>query len=67
MPLDPPPEQLLADIVREGGKLVSLNPMRETLEDFFVEKVEQKAGAKDGRAAARSYTLQGAKIASVMP
>jgi len=44
LPLEPPPEQLLAALVAEGGKLVSLNPLRETLEDFFVEKVEQKAG-----------------------
>ena len=28
----------------EGGTLVSLNPLRETLEDFFVEKVEQTPG-----------------------
>jgi len=46
LPLDTPPEQLLADLVAEGGKLVSLNPLRETLEDYFVEKVERKAGQR---------------------
>ena len=45
LPLDTPPEQLLADLVAEGGKLVSLNPVRDTLEDFFVEKVGQRAGS----------------------
>ena len=39
LPLEPPPEQLLSALVAEGGTLVSLNPLRETLEDFFVEKV----------------------------
>jgi ABC-2 type transport system ATP-binding protein len=42
LPVEPPPEQLLAELVAEGGRLVSLNPLRETLEDFFVEKVESK-------------------------
>ena len=40
LPLDVPPERVLADLVAEGGRLVSLNPLRETLEDFFVDKVE---------------------------
>jgi ABC-2 type transport system ATP-binding protein len=39
LPLDPPPEQLLADITAGGAHLVSLNPIRETLEDFFVQHV----------------------------
>ena len=40
LPLDVPPERVLADLIAEGGRLVSLNPLRETLEDFFVDKVE---------------------------
>ena len=28
-----------ADLIAEGGQLVSLNPLRDTLEDFFVERV----------------------------
>jgi ABC-2 type transport system ATP-binding protein len=44
LPLETPPEQLLSELAAEGAKLVSLNPLRETLEDFFVEQVEQKAG-----------------------
>jgi ABC-2 type transport system ATP-binding protein len=39
LPLEPPPEQLLAEVTAAGAHLVSLNPIRETLEDFFVEQV----------------------------
>ena len=42
LPMETPPEQLLAELISEGGRLVSLNPLRETLEDFFVEKVESR-------------------------
>jgi len=44
LPLGTPPEQLLTALVAEGGQLVSLNPLRETLEDFFIENVEQRGG-----------------------
>ncbi len=39
LPLEPPPERLLAELSAAGAHLVSLNPIRETLEDFFVEQV----------------------------
>jgi ABC-2 type transport system ATP-binding protein len=39
LPLDPPPEQLLAELTAGGAQLASLNPIRETLEDVFVESV----------------------------
>jgi ABC-2 type transport system ATP-binding protein len=39
LPLDPPPERILTDIAAGGATVVSLNPIRETLEDFFVGKV----------------------------
>ena len=39
LPLDPPPEGLLGELTAGGAHLVSLNPIRETLEDFFVEQV----------------------------
>jgi ABC-2 type transport system ATP-binding protein len=39
LPLDPPPEQLLAELTKGGAHLASLNPIRETLEDVFVESV----------------------------
>jgi ABC-2 type transport system ATP-binding protein len=43
LPQETPPEQLLGDIVAAGGRLVSLNPIRETLEDIFVERVREGA------------------------
>jgi ABC-2 type transport system ATP-binding protein len=39
LPLDPPPERLVSDLTASGAKLVSLNPIRPTLEDLFVEQV----------------------------
>ena len=45
--LEPPPERLLSDLIATGATLVSLNPLRETLEDFFVRRVAQAgAGAR---------------------
>ena len=40
LPLDPPPAQLLRELTGAGAELVSLNPLRETLEDFFVRQVQ---------------------------
>ena len=39
LPLDPPPERWLSELTSTGGHLVSLNPLRQTLEDFFVQQV----------------------------
>jgi ABC-2 type transport system ATP-binding protein len=42
-----PPERLLADLVATGASLVSINPVRDTLEDFFVRRVQEMgAGAR---------------------
>jgi ABC-2 type transport system ATP-binding protein len=46
LPLTPPPERTLADLVGQGAALVSLTPMRDTLEDFFVRQV---SGAQPSR------------------
>ena len=46
LPLEPAPELLLRDLAEAGARLVSLNPMRETLEDFFVEKVGEKSSSR---------------------
>jgi ABC-2 type transport system ATP-binding protein len=43
LPLDPPPERLLVDLAASGAKLVSLNPIRPTLEDLFVGQVTSPA------------------------
>ena len=39
LPLEQAPERVLAELVANGAHLVSLNPIRETLEDFFVQHV----------------------------
>ena len=39
LPLSPPPDRTLAEMIGQGADLVSLNPVRETLEDFFVQQV----------------------------
>ena len=39
LPLEPAPEHLVAELTRAGAHLVSLNPIRQTLEDFFVQQV----------------------------
>ena len=44
MPLDVRPDQVAADIASGGGTLVSINPVRQTLEDFFVKQVTGAAG-----------------------
>jgi ABC-2 type transport system ATP-binding protein len=33
------PDRLMADVAADGGRLVSLNPIRATLEEIFVERV----------------------------
>jgi ABC-2 type transport system ATP-binding protein len=60
LPLDPPPERLMVDLTASGAKLVSLNPIRPTLEDLFVEQVTSptamaaRRGLEDHPARARS-------------
>jgi ABC-2 type transport system ATP-binding protein len=49
LPLEPPPEQLLAELSAAGAQLVSLNPVRETLEDFFVQQVTTPDILRAGR------------------
>ena len=54
LPLEIPPERLLADLVAGGAQLVSLNPIRETLEDFFVKKVAEQPNSRFARERAAS-------------
>jgi len=42
------PDRLLADLARRGAHIISLNPVRETLEDYFVQAVAATA-ARDTR------------------
>jgi hypothetical protein len=39
LPLSVAPDQVLTSLTARGARLVSLNPIRETLEDFFVRQV----------------------------
>ncbi len=45
LPLDPPPDRFVSDLAAAGATVISLNPLRETLEDIFVEQVA-KSGAR---------------------
>ncbi len=43
LPVEPPPERVVADLVRRGVRIVSLNPKHETLEDYFLRRVNEAA------------------------
>jgi ABC-2 type transport system ATP-binding protein len=51
LPLSTLPEQLIPDLVAAGARIVSLNPLRGTLEDFFVEHVRAADDDRLGRVA----------------
>jgi ABC-2 type transport system ATP-binding protein len=52
--LKKPPDQVLSELVAAGASVVSLNPLRETLEDFFVQRVKEiGAGAREGSTSGR--------------
>jgi ABC-2 type transport system ATP-binding protein len=59
LPLDPPPERLVSLIASAGATLVSLNPIRETLEDFFVGQVSRVPAASDGANGSGAQVEQG--------
>lgn len=45
--LDQSPDRMLAELTAAGASLVSLNPLRDTLEDFFMKRVaEMGTGAR---------------------
>ena len=51
LPAAQAPDEILRDLIAEGAQLVSLNPIRETLEDLFVKRVaEAGSGARAPRA-----------------
>jgi ABC-2 type transport system ATP-binding protein len=39
LPVDPPPDRFVADLSAGGATLLSVNPVRDTLEDFFYKQV----------------------------
>ena len=46
LPLEAAPERLLAELTASGAQLVSLNPIRETLEEFFIKKVGEQPNSR---------------------
>jgi ABC-2 type transport system ATP-binding protein len=54
IPLTTAPERLIPELVASGAQLVSLNPIRATLEDYFVAKVQS---VRDEREADRTSGL----------
>jgi ABC-2 type transport system ATP-binding protein len=46
LPLEPEPDLLLRELITSGARLVSLNPLHGTLEDYFVELVKQHPGRR---------------------
>jgi ABC-2 type transport system ATP-binding protein len=52
---DSHPERVAADLVASGAVLVALNPIRETLEDFFVRQVETVARGQHNRPLATGH------------
>jgi ABC-2 type transport system ATP-binding protein len=49
LPLEPPPERVLGELAAHGATLISLNPLRETLEDYFIQQVSAPAAASVNR------------------
>jgi hypothetical protein len=39
LPVDPGPDRVVAELSAAGATLLSVNPLRDTLEDFFVKQV----------------------------
>ena len=65
LPLEPAPEILLREFLASGASLVSLNPIRDTLEDFFVRNVSAQSSARfEGRHEPRAARSEGSPQAS---
>ena len=43
LPVEPTPERVVADLAQRGARIVSLNPKHETLEDYFLRRVDETA------------------------
>ena len=50
--LDQSPDRILADLSAAGAVLISLNPMSDTLEDFFMQRVAEAGAASRAQQAA---------------
>ena len=47
--LDQSPDRILSELVATGAALVSLNPLRDTLEDFFMQQIAEAEAAAGAR------------------
>jgi ABC-2 type transport system ATP-binding protein len=45
LPTEAPPDRLLSELIAGGARLVSLNPLQDTLEDFFLKRVAEAGKA----------------------
>jgi ABC-2 type transport system ATP-binding protein len=55
LPTDASPDRLLSELVARGAKLVSLNPLHDTLEDYFLKRVAEAGdGARTAEEALRA-------------
>ena len=59
LPLGQPLDRLLSELSATGASLVSLNPMRDTLEDFFVEQVSAPGALAHDRGLGESKVAGG--------
>jgi ABC-2 type transport system ATP-binding protein len=48
LPAETSPDGIVAELTAGGATLLTLNPIRETLEDYFVEQVSRDAGTRHG-------------------
>jgi ABC-2 type transport system ATP-binding protein len=53
--LEHAPERVLADLAALGAHVVSLNPIQDTLEDFFVRRVAAAGSARSGEGTAHAH------------
>jgi ABC-2 type transport system ATP-binding protein len=53
--LDHPPERVMNDLSALGAKLVSINPIRDTLEDLFVRRVAEAGSARQEPEVTRAH------------
>jgi ABC-2 type transport system ATP-binding protein len=54
------PERIVSALVARGAQIVSLNPVRDTLEDLFVRRVTDTPASRDPQAEARNAATRAA-------
>ncbi len=59
LPVDPGPDRFVADLSAAGATLLSVNPLRDTLEDFFVTQVTAPQLLEHDRGLGSSHSPSG--------